>query len=373
MCGLLNIKTLRAFLIGGMLLIGALISGCDDDDESLSDTYPFPEEPVFFEQLPLDLASVTSFVPMGEANVLPKDHGGFPLKSFTLPANVPVFAVRAGVIILSGRGTRTVNNPSSPHHGKTYDDYQLRLQISENVIVNYGHVSALNFDVLPELENLVADEMGHNVEVVVKSGDILGWIGPHPAMDFSVTDRSLTLDLLNPSRYPEDHPYAADIYSYFKTPLLEKMVDVAARDAHPLGGKIDYDIAGRIIGNWFQQGTTSFTQWSRQFAIVYDHLKSDRIFISDGSLMHDVPGSQGPGRPDVWWVKGNTPRPENIGVANGLVKYTLIFPGPQSEDAKPIQGVMLVQMINEGSIRVEIFKGLTNAPAFTPAAKTYER
>ena len=372
MCGLLNIGTLRAFPIGGMLLIGVLISGCDDD-ESLLDTYPFPEEPVFFEHLPVDLAGVTYFVAMGEANVLPKDHGGFPLKTFALPANVPVFAVRAGVIILSGRGTRTVNNPSSPHHGKSYDDYQLRLKISENVIVNYGHVSALNFEVLPELENLVADEMGHNVEVVVESGDILGWIGPHPAIDFSVTARSITLDFLNPSRYPGDHIYAADIYSYLKTPLLEKLVAVAPQDAIPLGGKIDYDIEGRIIGNWFQQGTTSFTQWSRQFAIVYDHLKSDRIFISDGSPMRDVPGSQGPGRPDIWWVKGNSPRPENIGVADGLVKYTLIFPGPQPEEAKPIQGVMLVQMINEGSIRVEIFKGMTNAPAFTAAAKIYER
>ena len=223
MCGLLNIGTLRAFPIGGIVLIGVLISGCDND-ESLLDTYPFPEEPVFFEHLPVDLAGVTSFVAMGEVNVLPNDHGGFFLKSFALPATVPVVAVRAGVIILSGRGTHTVNNPSSPHHGKTYDDYQLRLKISENVIVNYGHVSAINFGVLPELANLVADEMAHNVEVVVQSGDILGWIGPHPAIDFSVADHSLTLNFLNPSRYPGDHIYAADIYSYLKTPLLEKMV-----------------------------------------------------------------------------------------------------------------------------------------------------
>lgn len=346
---------------------------CSCDDESLLETYSFPDEPVFFEHLPVDLAGVTQFVPMGEANVLPKDHGGFPLKSFALPATVPVYAVRSGVIILSGRGTRTVENPSSPWHGQSYDDYQLRLQISKNVIVNYAHVSAINFNVLPALQNLVADETGHNVEAVVESGDILGWIGPHPAMDFSVTDRSLSLNLLNPSRYPGDYIYAADIYHYLKTPLLEQMISAAARDAPPWGGKIDYDIKGRIAGNWFLTGTSSFTQWSRQLAIVYDHLKTDRIFISDGSPMQDVPGIQGPGRPDIWWVKGNTPRPENIGLSDGIIKYTLILPGPQAEETKPVQGVMLVQMVSEESIRVQIFRGTTSPTSFTSGAKIYER
>jgi hypothetical protein len=355
------------------LLICILILSCND--ESILDTYPFPSEPVFFEHLPIDLTGVSSFVAMGDPNVTPKDHGGFPLKNpYTLPANVPVIAVRSGVIILAGRGTRYVNASWSPYNGQAYDDYQLRLKISENVVVNYAHVSALNFNILPTLEDLEADETGHEVQIVVESGDTLGWVGPHPAMDFSVTDFSLKLNFLNPSRYPGYHIYAADIYNYLKSPLLDQMVNIAARDAPPWGGKVDYDIEGRIIGNWFLLGTTSFIQWSRQLAIVYDNLHSERIFISDGSPMQDVPGFQDPGRPDIWWVKGNTPRPENVGVAEGIVKYTLILPGPWATDeTKIVQGVMLVQMINEGSIRVEVFKGSTSATAFTSAARTYER
>jgi len=368
----MEIRTLSIPYRGLTLLIGALIASCES--ESILDTYPFPKEPVFFEHAPVDLAGVSSYVPMGEPNVMPKDHGGFPLKNaFVLPANVPVFAVASGVIILAGHGTRHINHPSAPNQGQAYDDYQLRLMISENVIVNYAHISALNFDVLPELESLPADEVGRNFEIVVESGDILGWVGPHPAMDFSVTDRSLQLNFLNPARYPGDHIYSADIYSYFKSPLLDQMENIAARDAPPWGGKIDYDIEGRIIGNWFRPGTTSFIQWSRQLAIVYDHLSSNRIFIADGSPMNDVPGIEGPGAPDVWWVKGNAPRPETIGVSDGIVQYTLILPGPLPDESKPVQGVMLVEMIDEGSIRVEVFKGSLSATAFTTAARIYER
>jgi hypothetical protein len=339
------------------------ITACNDD--SLLDSYPFPVDPVFFDYVPVDLTGVSYFVPMGEPNVYPKDHGGFPLVSpLTLPADVPVFAVRSGVIIVAGRGTRFLPD------GTPYDDYRIRLQISKNVIVNYAHVSALNFTLLPELEDLPVDEMGHDVEIIVQSGDTIGWVGPHGAMDFSVTDKSLNLNLLNPSRYPEDHIYSADIYNYFKSPLLEKMVMIAARDAPPWGGKVDYDVAGRIIGNWFLEGTTSTIQWSHQLSIVYDHLSADRIFVSDGSPMNDVPGFQGPGAPDIWWVKDNSPRPEQVGISDGIVQYQLIWPRSISNT---VQGVMLVQMIDENSIQVEIFKESLSESAFTSAARVYVR
>ena len=292
-----------------------------------------------------------------------------------IPANVPVFAVASGVIVVAGHGTRYMDYPDVPPElqGKSYEDYHLILQISKSVRVNYAHVSALNFSILPELEDLPADERGHNVEIIVNAGDILGWIGPHPAMDFSVTDYTLKLNFLNPSRYPESQLYAADIYNYFKEPQLSEMNNIAARSAPPFGGKVDYDIKGKIIGNWFLIGTTEFIQWSRQLAIVYDHIESDRIIISDGSPMRDVPGFEGPGAPDFWWVKGNAPAPETIGVGNGLLMYTLIHVGPIDDELKPVQGVMLVEMIDENSMRLEVFKGSIFEDAFTSEARVYER
>lgn len=350
------------------------LNGCDE--KSIYDSYPFPEGPVFFQYNPVDLSEMKSFEAMGEPNVLPKDHGGFTIKDpHTLPADVPVFAVASGVIVVAGHGTRYMQGHNVPPEleGTAYDDYHLILQISKSVRVNYGHVSAINFSVLPELENLAADERGHNVEIVVNAGDILGWVGPHPAMDFSVTDYSLKLSFLNTSIYPENHIYSADIYNYFKEPQLTEMINIAARSAPPWGGKADYDVKGKIIGNWFLIGTTEYIQWSKQFAIVYDHLEANRIIISDGSPMKDIPGFENPGAPDVWWVKGNTPAPETIGVGEGIIQYTLIHGGALADEHKPVQGVLLVEMMDENTMKVEVFKGSTSENAFTSAARVYER
>ena len=64
--------------------------------------------------------------------------------------------------------------------------------------------------------------------------------------------------------------------------------------------------------------------------------------------MRDVPGIEGPGAPDVWWVQGNSPKPETVGEADGIVKYALIH-GKDLRDTfefidsdRPVQGVMLV-------------------------------
>ncbi len=346
-------------------LFAIVLFGCGGGD-GVTDIPGLARGRVVFSHTPIDLSGVTSFVPMGEANVMPKDHGGFPLLAPAFPASVPVFAVAGGTIVVAQRGTRGVE-------GNTYDDWGLQIQHSTTIRANYGHVTRLHPDLMDRLGGQPADERGRNVRVPVEAGDTIGWVGPHGAMDFSVTDRDLNLSFLNPSRYPDGHIYSADIFDYFDEPLKTEMLSVAIRELPPYGGKVDYDVEGRISGNWFQEGTTSFIQWSRQLAIVYDHIYGDQIFISDGSPMRDVPGFEDPGRPDIWWVRGNEPRPETVGVGDGILKYELVTPAPIPDESKLTLGVMLVEMTEAGSIRVEVFKGVEDANEFTPAAKVYVR
>lgn len=378
-----DVYNLRASsFIFGILLLGIEFLVCNCSKDAILKDYPFPEGKVYFTHAPIDLSGVKWFISMGEPNVLPKDHGGFVLKApYVFPADVPVFAVADGVIILASYGTRTVPSiPDAPESlwGRTYDDHLLVLKVSTNLTVNYAHITTFHRTFMEKLGKLPKDEVGHKVAIVVHGGDTLGFLGPHGAMDFSVTDRSLKLNFLNPARYP-DNIFAGDIFNYFREPILSQILEVTPRKTPPRGGKIDYDIKGRIIGNWFLEGTTSYIQWSRQLAIVYSHIWGDRITIADGSPMRDVPGIEGPGRPDVWWVKGNAPLPETVGVGDGFVKYTLIH-GKDLRDTeeyidelKPVEGVMLVEMIDPGRIRVEVFKGTTTAEMFTSAAKVYVR
>ncbi len=368
-----------SWFISNVLLCFVLLS-CDKTPE---DAYPYPEGDVYFSSAPIDVHGVKWFISMGDPNVLPKDHGGFVLKQpYVFPASVPVLAVADGVIITASHGTRSVPSiPDAPQElwGMEYEDHLLQLKISKNVIVYYAHITAFHPDLAAKIGDLPNDEVGYQVHVEVKAGDTLGFVGPHGAMDFSVTDFRLNLHFLNPSRYPGNYIYSANIFDYFQEPLLSALLAVTPRQELPRGGKVDYDVAGRIVGNWFLEGTTSFVQWSHQLAIVYHHVYGSRITIADGSPMRDVPGIEGPGAPDVYWVKGNAPLPENIGVADGIIKYSLIYghdpnnPEPYNEDLQPIQGEMLVQMIDEGSIKVEFFKGTTAPATFTSTAKIYVR
>lgn len=85
---------------------------------------------------------------MGEPNVLPKEHGGFVLAApYVFPANVPVFAVADGVIILASNGTRTVPSiPDAPESlwGRAYDDHLLVLKVSTTLTVNYAHITTFH-------------------------------------------------------------------------------------------------------------------------------------------------------------------------------------------------------------------------------------
>jgi hypothetical protein len=373
------IHNLRLYPV--LLTLAFAFSACGGD--SILDSYPFPEGKVLFSHAPLDLSGAMWLQPMGEANVMPRDHGGFALAApYAFPASVPVFAVADGVIILASHGTRMVPPiPDAPEAlwGRAYDDHLLVLKVSTSIRVNYAHVTDFYPGFAARLPNIPKDEQGHDVAVEVMAGDTLGFVGPHAAMDFSVTDFSLMLNFLNPSRYPETQIFAAHVLDYFQEPVLSQMLQIAIRQQPPRGGKVDYDVEGRIVGNWFLEGTTSFTQWSRQLAIVYHHIHGDRITIADGSPMRDVPGIEGPGFPDVWWVKGNMPLPETIGVGDGIVRYELLYPqdiretGEFMDELRPVQGVMLVEALDGGRIRVEAFKGTTTPTQFTAASRIYVR
>ncbi len=353
------------------LLVLLALPACGD---SILDSYPFPDGDVLFMYPPVDLAGVRFMLPMGEANVLPRDHGGFDLtEPYNFPASVPVLAVSDGVITHASLGTRSVPPiPDAPEAswGRTYDDHLLVLKVHESILVNYAHVTDFHPNLASRLGNLPRDENAHSVAVEVSAGDTLGFVGPHGAMDFSITDFRLQLNFLNPSRYPRKHTFAAHVPDYFEEPIRTQLNSMSLRELPPRGGKVDYDVQGTIAGNWFLEGTTRFIQWSRQLAIVYDHIFGDRIIIADGSPMRDVPGIEGPGYPDTWWVKGNAPLPETVGVADGVVRYDLLI--PDKRDLETVRGTLLVQALEGDRIRVE-FREEGAPSAFTSAARTYVR
>jgi hypothetical protein len=106
-------------------------------------------------------------------------------------------------------------------------------------------------------------------------------------------------------------------------------------------------------------------------------MDGDRTAISDGFAKREIPV------PPTWlfWVKGNAPRPETVGVAEGLVKYELMQAPPQAPTGvrpplnENIVGVFLVQMLEPGRIQFERVMGKTadEVEGFSENARLYLR
>ena len=184
-------------------------------------------------------------------------------------------------------------------------------------------------------------------------------------------------------------------YAYFAEPLRSQLLTKSPRTVEPRGGRIDYDIDGRLVGNWFLEGTVDYSggltptfcgtrpcpYWTGHLSFAYDHVDPVQIRISIGA---DV----GIGRElcpiceEVYGVLGNVPDPAEIGPNSGLVKYGLVArerTGEYQVATKNIEsqvlGTFLVQMVDQREIKMEVVagKGPNLVDGFSQAAETYHR
>ena len=172
-----------------------------------------------------------------------------------------------------------------------------------------------------------------------------------------------------------------DPFDYFDEPLRSQLLALNVRKVKPFFGKIDFDVDGRLIGNWFREGSGGYPgdrrdprgYWMGHLAFAPHHIDPTKIVVSIGDFG---------GRPAQYWVKGNAPDPANIGEADGVVKYELIWGQLGSSgdrqlrhDADTVQGVVLAQVLPGRKLKFEAFPGKSGSEikGFTSAAKVYER
>jgi hypothetical protein len=226
------------------------------------------------------------------------------------------------------------------------------------------------------------------VDIDVVAGQVIGYVGTQGAVDWYIGDTDLDLDFVNRSRYPTPWLYSGCYTDYYAEPLHSQLLGVIQRSVEPRCGRIDYDVAGRIVGNWFLEGEVpaiAFEDYSTHLAIVYDDLHGDRIAIADGiAIRPSSPhaGDENFNAARVFWVEGNAPRPESVGPASGIVEYEIMdrppldpFGTSGTEWELDVDGVFLVQMLDTGRIRVERVMGkrASDVTGFGPNARVYVR
>ena len=233
-----------------------------------------------------------------------------------------------------------------------------------------GQLGVRNGSFLYVLSNLSVNA-GLQSGVTVKAGQQLGMTS---GLDFGLLNYSRQLFFANPARYVDNELYCDSPIAYFVEPLRSQLYALVPRVGSDRDGRIDYDVAGRLAGNWFLDGLApSLSQfpaaWSQHLAFTYDNYDPAQVRISIGGVVAS---------PGVFTIPASAPLPRDVSVASGRVAYPLLFAGPPGGLALQPPGfpqqTMLVQMIDDVTIRVEVFPRTVDAATpFDGNAFVYRR
>lgn len=272
-------------------------------------------------------------------------------------------------------------------------DYNINIRHTCTISTNYIYISDL-----PEKIKAYAPPLHgyRGVKIPVEAGELIGYYKNN--LDYNLFDKDTKLSgFVVPEHYavePDKIHIVENTYEYFNEPVKSKLIDKSIRTAEPISGKIDYDIDGKLVGNWFLEGTNGYGgnvtktgdvgYASGHLSFVYDYIDPERIAIS-------IAGYEGE-ESKQFGVKENSPDPADIGIENGLIKYELITYDYIKPDGSPwdrislakniktrsnemVHGVLLVQMIDSRKIKFETFprKTASQINEFTQNAKIYER
>jgi len=341
-----------------------------------------------------DIGSIQPYGTMVGAHVLPTDHGYFGPKIFNSPRDAyPVFAIADGYIVNASHRSQSVGDGPK----KAHDEYQL---LFEHSCTFYSY-----YDLLTSLVGNVAEGVGKlggfnskQVRIPVKAGQEIGRIGGQ-TVDFGVWNFELPpAKVANPDSYKDhlDRLYLDDMFSHFVEPVKSQLLALAARVVEPRSGTIHYDIDGRLVGNWFLEGSNGFSgsqsnqgqpgyrYWDGHLTVAYDYIDPTQIKFSVGNYQ---------GEATQFGVKGNAPDPKDVSIETGLIKYELQNAGytngdtgaqwlmappianPRLKSSGPVKGTVILQLTAADKLKVELFPGKTasQVTGFTGNAQTYLR
>ncbi|MDA1258487.1 MAG: hypothetical protein O3C10_11710 [Chloroflexi bacterium] len=332
-----------------------------------------------FTHFPIDPGVIHSIEPMGkmaDSHVTPIDHIYIVHDSSDDPGHGYVVRSPAGGNIVTVQRMPNANRP----------DYRLVIAHTCTLFTTFIHTGELT----PALKAVTGDlELGKSWTgaFAVEAGQVFAE-APPSSLDFMVHDQEVVLPgFIVPESYAGEpwKVHTLDPFDFYEEPLRSEVLAFNPRTAEPRGGKIDYDIDGRLVGNWFVEETGGYTSdlpsyWETHLAIAYDHLDPSTLVVSIGAntgISEDACRvCQG-----AYGVRGNAPDPATVGVADGLVKYELIgrvrmAPGePVFNDENVSIGTFLAEMTDDRSVRIEVFPGVgpSSVSGFTANAVVYSR
>ena len=375
-----------------LLLIAVFVLGCtaqqevDGTDMTQAASQECEDVSVVFGASPLDLENLEYIVPLGlmvGSHVTPIDHQywtppdseGFHTAADSdvlYEVKSPADGILTEISKIEGSGYRFVIE----HSCTLYTIYIVVYNMSERIL----------------FEAEFREDGWSYSRINVSEGEVVGYIKNHP-FDFSVHDETFNLTgFVVPEHYDAEpwKIHTVDPFDYFSEPLASQLKAKSLRRTEPLAGKIDFDIDGRLVGNWFRDDcgdyacslSTGSPYSSGHLSIVYDHIDPNHIVISFGDFF---------GEQRVFGVKTNSPDPTEISIEDGLIKYELVefdsvvsdgyswdrksfhenITARNNEDA--VRAVVLFQLVGNRTLKMELLDSTSEATGFSQNALTYMR
>ena len=350
---------------------------------------------VTFTSPPRKLEDIEMILPLGmmsSEHITPTDHQYYYIPNWT--PNPQASDLRDALAPADGVITSIQRMPSWTFYSKQgLEDYRMEIYHTCTFYTIYIHLLKLS-PKIKDAAGTFSDTKSVPVKIPVKAGDVLGQAS---ALDFSAHNSEMTLKgFVIPQHYSGEpwKIHTVDPFDYFAESLKSELIAKTERTSQPYGGKIDYDIDGKLVGNWFVEGsggysgTTSgqYNYWSNHVAVTYDAIDPSHVIFSIGTFTTKGEGKQ-------FGIKGN-PDPATVDKSSGMMKYELVnydynnggvgqnwdrltFASnlkAVNKDSE-LQGVVLLQLIEDRKLKLEVFPGKTasDVTGFTSNAVTYER
>jgi hypothetical protein len=342
---------------------------------------------------PIDAADITTILPYGAmvgAHVMPVSHAYiWPGKMGDPRDKYNVYAM--GDATLFSISSRAISVDTGQAKA---EEYSLAFSVSCVEFYYYDLMTSLTPELKKFLDQHPSQQSGNsvNVSIPVKAGQLLGKIGAQ-TLDYAVWDMNKTLTgYIEPAHYDGDFPrtHLVDPLDYATDELKQTLLAKYVRSAEPVSGQVDYDIDGKLIGGWFEEGTGYYIgqnqsrYWAGHLAVAPEYLDPTLTIVSIGTYGN---------RELQMSISRDAPDPRMVGVETGPVKYDLLpwdyidGSGANWDRKTPAKGLKatnaqfrsrgcaVFQLMEGRKLKAEFFpdQACSGVPGLTGAAKTYTR
>lgn len=352
------------------------------------------ERDVKFTSAPMKMEDLAYIRPLGAVNdghVTPTDHVYIgPPNPNAKDNTYPVLMPADGTILdVSAMPAQYIGDRSEQKTAG--EDHRITISHSCRYFSIYIHIHKLSDKIIAAVGDLQPNE-SKKANIELKAGEVVGYIGGS-TFDWTPVDTSSTLKgFITPKLYDGESwkIHTVSPFDLYTGELKAQLEAKSLRSVAPLGGKIDYDIPGKLIGNWFKEGSGGYSggsqnggrYWDGHLAIFPDYIDPDSTIVSIGNW--DGAAKQ--------FVASGKVDPANISSNDGLVKYELkrisyltaqntpatgntYAKGMKVSQGGSVEGTILLQVMPGEKLKAEKFLGKTagQVTGFTAAAQMYER